>query len=128
MPDNLPTVSVSISKFHNTKDKNIDMVLNSSSTKITSSTTTATVHRKPADTIEKRFANNSKNDQNSIENIAVDDNAQSFETSKKKIHSETSTSAQLFKGTTPTHKSCRRNLHRPFKNISSTRKIIYIFK
>ena len=42
------------------------MTLKPSSTNTTSSTNTAYLHEKPADTIEKN-ANNSKKDQNSIE-------------------------------------------------------------
>ena len=58
------TVPVSISKRHNTNDKNIDMTLNSSFTNTTLSTNTADVHEKPPDTIDQEIANNSKNDQN----------------------------------------------------------------
>ena len=70
------TVLVSISKCHNTKYKNIDMTLNSSSTNTTSSTTTDYVHEKTADTIENKSSDNSKNDQNPISNVSVDDDSQ----------------------------------------------------
>ena len=53
MTTHLLQIAVSISKCHNTKDKKIHMALNSSSANTTSSTTTADVHKKPADTIEK---------------------------------------------------------------------------
>ena len=53
MTTDILKVSVSISKCHNTNDKIIDMTRNWSFTNTTSSTTTAAVHEKPADTIEK---------------------------------------------------------------------------
>ena len=55
------------------------MTLNSSSTNNMPSTTTAAVHEKPADSIERESPNDSKNYQNPIENIDVDDDAQSFQ-------------------------------------------------
>ena len=51
----------------------------SSSTNTMSSTTNAAVHEKPADSIERESPNDSKNYQNPIENIDVDDDAQSFQ-------------------------------------------------
>ena len=62
--DNLLTLPVSIWFCHNTDDKCIDMELNAPSTNNTSSTTTADVQEKPADTIGKEHPNSSKNDQN----------------------------------------------------------------
>ena len=49
------TVHVSISKFHNTNDKNTGMTNNSSFTNTKLYTTTTAVHEKPADTIEKNL-------------------------------------------------------------------------
>ena len=40
------------------------------------STTTAAVHEKPSDTIEKEYPNNPKNNKNAIANVAVDYYAQ----------------------------------------------------
>ena len=59
MSTNILTVPVSISKCHNTKDNFFYMKLNSLSTN-----TNDAVHEKPADTIEKESANNSKNHKN----------------------------------------------------------------
>ena len=61
------------------------MTLNSSSSNTILYTNTSTVHEKSADTIEKLSPNSSKYDQNSISNVAIDDNGQSFETLRKKL-------------------------------------------
>ena len=90
------------------------------------STTISDIHEKPADAIEKQSLNNSKNDQNSIANVAVDDYAQSFETQRKNNYSDTSLCAQSFMGTTPTHKSLTRNFHTPVKK-TSTKRGIFLF-
>ena len=63
------------------------MTLNSSYTNNMSSNTTADVHNKPADRIEKESPNNSKTDENLIASVSVDDNAQYFETQRKNNHS-----------------------------------------
>ena len=76
----------------------------SSSTNNMSSTTTAAVHEKPADSIERESPNDSKNYQNSIANVAVDGDAQSFEAQRKNNCNITSLVTQLFIGTTQTHK------------------------
>ena len=62
------------------------------------STTTA-VQEQPADSIEKEPPNNFKNNQNSIANVAVDDDAQSFETRRENNYSVISLGAQVFIGT-----------------------------
>ena len=64
-------------------DKSIDITLDSSSNNITLYTTTAAVHDQTADTLDKESPNNSKNDQNLIPNVSVDDDSQFFETSRK---------------------------------------------
>ena len=51
------------------------MKFNSSSTNTMLSTTTASVHDKPADNKEKECPNDSKDDQNTTANVAVDDDA-----------------------------------------------------
>ena len=83
MTTNILTVPVSISFFHNQNYKNIDMTLNSISTNTTSSTNTSGVHKKPPDSIENESLKISKNDQNLITNVAIDNDAQSFETPRK---------------------------------------------
>ena len=60
------------------------MKLNLSSPNNMSSTTNDAVHQKPSDTIEKQYPNHSKNYQNSISNVAVHDDAQSFGKKMKK--------------------------------------------
>ena len=50
-----------------------------------SSTTTSAVHEKPAETIEKESPKKFKNDPSSISNVAIDDDAQSFEAPRKLI-------------------------------------------
>ena len=52
------------------------MTVNASSTNTMSYTTTAAVHEKPSESIEKEFLNYSKNYQNSIANVAADDDSQ----------------------------------------------------
>ena len=76
-------VPVSISFCHNQNDKNIDMTLNSISTNTRSYTNTSGVHKKPPGSIENEYLKSSKNDQNLITNVAVDNYAQSFETPRK---------------------------------------------
>ena len=60
MTNNILTVPVSISCYHNTDERNFDMTLNLSSTNTMASTITAAVHEKPSDTIEKYPPNNSR--------------------------------------------------------------------
>ena len=76
MTTNILTVPVSISFCHKTNYKNIDITINSYSTNTTLSTTTDAVHEKSVGISGKESAKNSQNNQNSIVNVAVDDDAQ----------------------------------------------------
>ena len=55
----------------------------------TTTTTSTAEHKKPANSNDKGFTNNWKNDKDSIANIGVDDDAQYFETLRKNNHSIT---------------------------------------
>ena len=85
MNNNVFIVTVSIPFCYNTYDKNIGITLNSSSTNTLLSTTSADIHEKPADSIEKVSPNNSKNNPNLIANVDVNDDAQSFKTQRNII-------------------------------------------
>ena len=69
-----------------------------------------------------------KNDQDSIANVAVDDDAQSFETWRVNNQSVNSLCANVCIGTTPTHKSLMRNFHTPVKNFLHQDNNIFVFK
>ena len=69
-----------------------------------------------------------KNDQNSIANVAIDDDVKSFQTQRKNYHSVNLIGDQSLKGTTPTHKSIMRYLHMPVKKLPPPEKEYTCFK